>query len=786
MALDFEGLGVFYLGRRVDAEGRDRRDEPLLYDARDLTTHAVCVGMTGSGKTGLCLDLLEEAAIDGIPAIAIDPKGDLGNLLLTFPKQTPADFAPWIDPAEAERASQTAEAFAEATARTWREGQADWGMSGERIARLEAACERVIFTPGSRAGRPLSVLSGLDAPPGAGEDEEAATERIAGVAGGLLALLGLPADPIRSREHILIATLLVRAAAEGRRLDLPGLVREIQTPPLERVGALDLESFYPRKDRLTLSGEINNLLAAPGFGVWLEGEPLDAARLLRAPDGRPRLSVISIAHLSDAERMFVVTLILGSVVSWVRRQPGTGSLRAILFMDEILGFFPPTAVPPSKAPMLTLLKQARAHGLGVVLATQNPVDLDYKGLSNAGTWFIGRLQTERDRARLIDGLESAGGAGSLDRAEAEKTIGNLGKRVFLMRNVHEDAPALFRTRWTLSYLRGPLTREEIRRLAGAQAPAAAPPAAAPAAPAPAGGSRPVVPVEAGEVFAAGAGSGGARAYRPVLYAEARLHYVHAAAKVDLWQEAALKAAIPGSSGVEANPEWAETGRVALADAPAPGAQFAPLPGAAARAKSWDAWKRQLAGDLYSSRPLTLLRGSLPSIVSQPGESEAEFTAKMAHAARERRDERLEALRARYAPKIAALQERRAAAEGRVAREQADVSRRATDTAISLGATVLGALFGRKLASAGGVGRAATTLRTADRTRREAADVEAARAGRDRIDRQLEGLDAEFRAETARLIQEGEAGPAPVERIPLAPRKTDITIQRLCLLWEAAE
>ncbi len=461
-ASDFEKLGVFYLGRPHDLRaGKSRGDEPLLYDAKDLVTHAVCVGMTGSGKTGLCLSLLEEAALDGVPAIAIDPKGDLPNLLLTFPDLSPGDFAPWINEDDARRKGLTPEAYAAQQAELWRTGLGRWGQDGERIRRLRAAADFAIYTPGSTAGLPLSIVASFACPPAAvREDAELLRERVATTATSLLGLAGVDADPLKSREHVLVSTLLDTAWRAGRNLDIPTLIQEIQSPPMSRVGVLDLESFFPSRARFELAMAVNNLLAAPGFGAWMEGEPLDVARLLRTPEGKPRVAIVSIAHLSDAERMFFVSLLLNEVLGWMRAQSGTTSLRAILYMDEIFGYFPPVANPPSKTPLLTLLKQARAFGLGVVLATQNPVDLDYKGLSNAGTWFIGRLQTERDKARVLEGLEgAAAGATGFDRQAMEATIAGLGNRVFLMHDVHEDGPVVFETRWAMSYLRGPLTRD---------------------------------------------------------------------------------------------------------------------------------------------------------------------------------------------------------------------------------------------------------------------------------------------------------------------------------------
>ncbi|MDH5567944.1 MAG: DUF853 family protein, partial [Myxococcales bacterium] len=344
---DYEKLGAFYLGRPYNLSTGETQAEPLLYDAKDLTTHAVIVGMTGSGKTGLAITLLEEAAIDGIPVIAIDPKGDLGNLLLTFPQLRAQDFRPWIDESEAARAGLSPDAHALATAELWRNGLAKWGQNPSRIARFADAADRAIYTPGSRAGRPLSVLRSFAAPPPAlAEDEEALRERVQGAVSGLLGLLGIEADPIRSREHILLATLVERAWREGRDLDLGALIRGIQKPPFERVGVLDLESFYPEKARFDLALAVNNLLASPGFATWLEGEPLEAGSLLYTSEGRPRISILSIAHLSEAQRMFVVTMLLHQIIAWMRAQPGSRTLRALLYMDEIFGYFPPTANPP--------------------------------------------------------------------------------------------------------------------------------------------------------------------------------------------------------------------------------------------------------------------------------------------------------------------------------------------------------------------------------------------------------------------------------------------------------
>ena len=479
---EIEGLGSFYLGKPYDVEAKALKDGYVLYDSKDLTTHAVCVGMTGSGKTGLCVGVIEEAALDGVPSIVIDPKGDLADLMLTFPALRPEDFRPWINEDDAAKAGASPDDFAKSQAEMWAKGLADWGQDGARIQRLRDAADFAIYTPGSDAGLPVSVL-GSFAPPADRSDAEAVGDQIGAIATGLLALLGIDADPIKSREHILLSSILGAAWANGQALDIAALIAQIQQPPFAKIGVLDLDSFYPQKDRFELALALNNLLAAPGFQLWMQGVPLDVGQLLRSDAGKPRVAIFSIAHLSDAERMFFVTLLLNAVLAWMRGQSGTTSLRALLYMDEIFGYFPPTAEPPSKKPLLTLLKQARAFGLGVVLATQNPVDLDYKGLSNAGTWLIGRLQTDQDKQRVLDGLEGASGQGGLDRAQLEKLISALGNRVFLLNNVHENAPEVFQTRWTMSYLRGPLSRPQIAALmtplkAALPAPAAAPAAAA--------------------------------------------------------------------------------------------------------------------------------------------------------------------------------------------------------------------------------------------------------------------------------------------------------------------
>lgn len=496
----------FYLGRLFNEKTAKVTGDALEYDSADLTTHAVVTGMTGSGKTGLCVALLEEAALHGIPAIIIDPKGDLTNLLLHFPELLPQDFQPWIDPEVVRRADKTIEQAAQEASLAWRNGITEWGMDQARILDLKNAVQFSIFTPGSDSGIPVSVLSSLAAPElDWGTNREVLRERISSTVTALLGLVGMNnIDPISSREHILLSNIFEEHWSKGQDVELTELILQTQTPPFDKLGAFPVDTFFPPKDRMTLAMSLNNILAAPAFQSWREGQALDIQSLLFTPDGRPRHSVFYLAHLADSERMFFVTLLLSAVETWMRTQKGTTTLRALLYMDEIFGYLPPTANPPSKQPLLRMLKQARAFGLGILLATQNPVDLDYKALSNTGTWFIGKLQTERDKNRLLDGLESL--AGGFSRAEMDKLISSIGKRVFVMNNVHEKAPTLFQTRWVMNFLAGPITREQLpklNQLAGAiaapqPAPKPAPIAQAESAPPPSVENLQAVPVPSAE------------------------------------------------------------------------------------------------------------------------------------------------------------------------------------------------------------------------------------------------------------------------------------------------
>lgn len=783
---DYEKLGVFYLGRTLDAGTGKPTDQLLLYDSKDLTTHAVIIGMTGSGKTGLGIDLLEEAAMDKIPVIAIDPKGDLGNILLTFPELRGADFAPWVNRQEAEAKGEPVERYADGQAQAWREGLAQWDQSGERIRALKANAEFALYTPGSTAGTPISVLRAFSAPPAAVRDDaDLYRDRLQATVTSVLGMVGIEGDPLQSREHILLSAILDAKWKQGADYDLAGLIAALQQPPVQRVGVMDLEAFFPAKDRFALAMRLNGLLAAPGFEAWLQGAPLDAGRLLYTESGKPRVAVISIAHLQDNERMFFVSLLLAELVSWMRTQPGTGSLRAILYMDELFGYMPPVANPPSKPLFLTLLKQARAYGLGLVLATQNPVDLDYKGLSNTGTWFIGRLQTERDKARVMDGLEGASG-GRFDRAATERLLASLGKRVFYMHSVHEPEPVLFTTRWTMSYLAGPMTREQIKQLKApepAATAAAAAPTVAAAAPSATAGARPVMPPGVPQYFLPTNGTG--ITYRPMLVAAAQVTYTNAKYGVDESREVLqLVEIVDGPIPVDFATSRPLAGLAAadLAKDAEAGARFEAAPAAAADPKQYPKWTDLFERWARQNLGVTLWRCAELKAISQPDEAERDFRIRLQTLAREQRDAAVAKLRQKYEAQVRTAQSRVERAQVAQERERSEATQAKMDTAISAASAVLGALFGRKTLSASTVSRVGTAARSVGRAQKQSADV--ARAGEtiEAAQAALAELQTKVEQEAAALDSGFDAAAATLDAIAIKPKASDVQVHFVALAW----
>jgi hypothetical protein len=795
---EFEKLGAFYLGKEYDMASRKRREGLLLYDSKDLTTHGVIIGMTGSGKTGLGIALLEEALIDNIPIIAIDPKGDLTNLVLNFPQLRAQDLRPWVNEQDALNAGLTPEQFAAKQADLWRKGLVGWGQDPERIARLRAAADFAVYTPGSSAGLPVSVLRSFAPPPAhVGQDMDLLRERIQTTATSLLALLGMEADPITSREHILISNILESVWAEGRALDLAGLIRAIQAPPFDRIGVMDLDSFYPAKERFKLAMRLNNLLAAPGFEAWLEGDPLNINRMLFTEDGKPKASIFTISHLSDAERMFFVSMLLNEILAWMRTQAGTSSLRAILYMDEIFGYFPPVKNPPSKAPLLTLLKQARAFGLGVVLSTQNPVDLDYKGLSNTGSWFIGRLQTDRDKERVLAGLEGAAAGSGFDRGRMEEVLAGLGKRVFLLNNVHENAPVTFETRWVLSYLRGPLTREQIKILmadkksAAAPAPAVSPqPAVASAAggagapAASSAGEPPVVAPGINIMYLAASGAGQGLMYYPAVAGWLDVYYSSVKYKVDVTRKLAVAALLEDGP---VTVDWDQAEEIGLSSddlqtSPLPGANYAELPSAAEKARSYNKWNKDLLRWIRQNRPLTLYRSKRFKLTSGPEESRGEFLSRVTQAAREKRDLEVEKLRRKYSSKFNTLQNRLMRAEQAIQREQEQAKTKKMETMVSFGTAILGAFLGRKTVSARSATRFGTAVKSAGRMRKERLDVARARETAAAVKHEMDELDERLQSDIDSLDAIFDPADEELEEVTVKPQSTNIRLEVFGLTW----
>jgi hypothetical protein len=735
----------FYIGRLFDIEANRLADQDVTYDPADLTTHAVVTGMTGSGKTGLCIDLLEEAALQHIPAIIVDPKGDLTNLLLHFPQLLPADFQPWIDPDLARRADQSVEQAAAAASASWRKGLEQWNVKPERISALRDAATFAIYTPGSDAGLQVSVLSSLAAPKiDWASNREILHEKVSSTVTALLGLIGMnDIDPIQSREHILLSNLFENAWSQGRDLDLTELILQIQSPPFEKLGALSVDAFFPAKDRMGLSMQLNNILAAPAFESWREGQPLDIPSLLYTPDGKPRHSVFYLAHLDDGDRMFFLTLLLASIETWMRTQPGTGSLRALFYMDEIYGYLPPIANPPSKGPLLRMLKQARAFGVGLLLATQNPVDVDYKALSNAGTWFIGKLQTDQDKQRLLDGL--MGAAGTTSRAELDNLISQLGKRVFVLHNVHNARPQVFQTRWTMNFLAGPLTRVQVpalNELVGAKppkAPAVAAPASAaavsdtqpnrPQAAAPAVAAQPSASVAAGqgsqtkppvppdlaeyyvpqthslpEAFAAAGESMPAEAviryvlYRPALLFSAKIHFLDRRMGVDTTITRAGLIKDPPRGGAvrwedfAANNEWLEK----LDTSPTPGALFGDIDAPLNEAKRMNALHKDFTDWAYRASAVKARVNQALKVFAGPDISQADFMKACADAARDARDNELGKATAVLDRKIKTLEDKLAREDRELQQDQTQLNQRKTEelgNALEMGASLFG--LGRK-------------------------------------------------------------------------------------------
>ena len=811
----------FYLGRAYDPVTKTVSSKQLTYDPADLTTHAVVTGMTGSGKTGLCISLLEEAALKGIPAIIIDPKGDLTNLLLHFPDLAPQDFQPWIDAEQARRSGKTIEQVATETAMTFREGLSEWGITQERLLALKNSAQFAVYTPGSNSGIPVSVLSSLAAPniPW-DENREVLREKIASTVTALLGLVGYDdVDPLHSREHILLANLFENAWSNGKDVELTELILQTQTPPFPNLGAFPVDTFFPAKDRMELAMVLNNILASPAFESWREGQSLDIGSMLYTSDGRPRHNVFYLAHLSDTERMFFITLLLSAVETWMRTQKGASSLRALLYMDEIYGYLPPQRNPASKQPLLRMLKQARAFGLGLLLATQNPVDVDYKALSNAGTWFIGKLQTEQDKDRLLDGLESS--AGGVSRNVFDKLISTLGKRVFVLHNIHAKHPALFQSRWTMNYLAGPLTRTqipELNKLSNADAAIQSQPAPASVQQADSSaettsqsfmassqtastnqqsiGSQTKPPVPSGvneyflpqnfslpEAFKATGEPMPSEAmidgvvYRPALMASAQIRFLDRKLGVD---SEIIRAAFVGDPEKRGSVRWENfmfNGH-ALENAeksPAPSSRFGTIDAPLNDARLMSALEKDFEDWAYRTSSVKARANDVLKVYAGPDISRAEFMRACADAASKKRDAEIAKESAKFDRQLRTLKDKKSREERELREDEEELSHRKWEEA----GTHLENIFG---GGKRGRRRVSSSLSKRRMTEKAKADVEESLDAIEDYEAQIDQL-RERREEVIQEINDKWGDIVnDITDITVMPKKTDVFVNLFGVAW----
>jgi hypothetical protein len=785
--------GSLWLGTEVDPKTGEPGTNRLVVGSSDLTTHGVIVGMTGSGKTGLGIVLLEEALLAGIPVLAIDPKGDLGNLALVFPDLAPESFRPWVNEAEAAAEGVTVDDYARRTATVWREGLESYGIAGDRLQALRDAADVTIYTPGSRAGVPLDVVGSLAAPALSWETEaEVLRDEIEGTVTGLLALVGVQADPLASREHVLLSNLVEHAWRAGQSLDLGTLIGWIATPPIRKLGVFDVDQFFPPKDRTELAFRLNALVASPTFAEWSAGAPLDVQSLLFTPEGKARAAVVYLAHLSDEERQFVVTLLLSRLVTWMRAQPGTPDLRVLTYMDEVFGYVPPTASPPAKKPILTILKQGRAFGCGLVLSTQNPVDLDYKAMSNAGTWLVGRLQTENDKARVLEGLRSA--AGGTDVAALDAAIGALQKRRFLLVAAKSDRPRVFGTRWAMSYLRGPLTREQVAALtveAPSAAPAPAEPAAAPA-PVPDGATPVAPPVAPGVAVsyldtaapwadAVSADPAGTR-LRAFVAARVSLRYDDTAAGIDESQEyEALYG--PLDDGLDLDAEvTADFDARDFRDAPPTAGAFVLPQAPVAEASFWKQLERDVRQRLVDRRALELQRNRRLGLFSRPGETPEDFARRCDEAAAAAADAETAKIRDRLEAKRDRLERALAEAQRRIEQLDTDVKTRQANEMIAGAGAVLGALLGGRRSSRSIGGALSSAASRRGMSARTSARREAATEKAEDVKDDLAELEQEILDEVAEIDERWQAIAAEVEPLAVRLEASDVRVLETRLVW----
>ena len=781
MTFDYENLKLFYIGKE---KTNGQNFAPLVYKNKDLTTHAAIIGMTGSGKTGLGISLLEEAAIDNIPSIIIDPKGDMGNLLLTFPNLQGSDFEPWIEEQDAVNNGLSIAELALKTAQTWKNGvEADF-QNQERIQKLKDSADFTIYTPGSASGVQISILSSFKAPSvEVLEDNELLVSLINSTVSSILSLID-EKDDSSSKEFILISTIFMNSYANQKDLSLEELITCIVTPPFSKVGIFDLETFFPQSERLKLALKLNTIIANPSFKSWIEGEPLDISNLLYDESGKAKVSIFSIAHLNDSQRMFFVSLLLNQMVSWMRRQEGTTSLKALLYMDEIFGYFPPNANPPSKQPMLTLLKQARSFGVGIILSTQNPVDIDYKGLANIGTWFIGRLQTKQDKEKVIDGLSSAV-EGKIDKNKMENLLSNLEKRTFIMKNINEDGIKIFQTRWTLSYLKGPITKEQIKFLmANKNINSISKPETqkikiettnrqnSP---------KPLIPniLEQKYLYT----SQNEKFYlQGYLVFKCSVHFRDTVKNIDLTNELNYKFYLQKEASNVNFEELEEFKENSFETNERVNSNYYETPIFIQNEKELKQIQKDFTDYIYRNSKLSLYKNEDLKIISKQNESLTDFKIRIQDRLNEKIDEQIESLQLKFSKTNDSIDDKLNKLFDKLEKEQLQANATTTDAIISIGTSLLGAFFG-KSTTASTLGKVASSAKGATKILKEKSDVKYVESEIQQLQIEKEELQKTLENEISKINEENKISNFQIEEIFIKPKRTDIFNVKLELLWK---
>lgn len=780
--IDYEKLKLFYIGKQKV----ENSFVPLVYKNKDLLTHAAIIGMTGSGKTGLGISLLEEAAIDNIPSIIIDPKGDMTNLLLTFPNLQGSDFEPWIEEQDAQNNGQTLKEFAINTANLWKTGLENDFQNSSRIEKLKNSADFTIYTPGSDAGVQISILSSFKAPSKEVlEDNDLLISLVNSTVSSILSLIAEQNDS-SSKESILISSIFMNYFTQSKDLTLEELITLIVTPPFAKIGIFDLETFFAQSERLKLALKLNTIIANPSFKTWIEGETLDISNLLYDENGKAKVSIFSIAHLNDSQRMFFVSLLLNQMVSWMRRQEGTTSLKALLYMDEIFGYFPPNANPPSKQPMLTLLKQARSFGIGIILSTQNPVDIDYKGLANIGTWFIGRLQTKQDKEKVIDGLSSAN-EGNLDKDEIMNLISSLEKRNFILKNINEDGIKIFQTRWALSYLKGPIPKDGIKKLMSNKRTNSSSKNEEKNEDTitqiniEKGISKPIITSNLNEKYLYSS-QNSAYYLQPYLVCSCDIHYINSTKNIDLETTETCKIYLDEEMKNINFDEKEEIENSNFETKERPNSHYYELPTFIQSEKELKTIEKDFVDYIYRNSKLTLYKNDELKLTSKQNESLGDFKIRLQDRLNEKIDLEVEKLQTKFQKENDSIENKLSKLYEKLEREEQQATSTTTDTIISIGTSILGAFFG-KSSTATTLGKVATGARGATKILKEKNDVKYVQNEINQLEEQRNSLKTMLENEIEKINSTNLSSNFPIEELFIKPKRSDIYNVKLELLWQ---